>query len=275
MARKTPHLYEPAKFPITDRILERTFSVPEYSDAARREVYEILVGYAESPGYRSDWYWRIPWQTEGDRLHKRISRFFFREYRIKVDGQNLERLCEIGARYRAYSFRFDVTDRFDWRNGDYGDQGSCFWGSHTPARVYHLPKLGAVSLRTYKPGTSEGNGRCWITPVPPYLTGDGADGMEFVVSNYYGACDATDRLRLVIESLLADTYGGEWRSIPIHGLSIENVYINNTTPYLFTRGREGHASAGDLQITTVDLLHSTAPIPAWSAAAYENWRDRP
>ncbi len=271
----TPRMYAPLTFPTTDGIETHTFTAKEYKEETRAQVHGIVSQYSDNPAYRSAWYWSIGWQTDGDRLHKRISRFLFREYGIKMERAHLDKIAEHAASARSSALRFDVTRSFDWNPGAYSDDRSCYWGGYTNARCLLLPKLGTVALRTYTDDTDEGinvgNGRCWIAPIPTYLTptGDPADG-EFVTFNYYGACDRTERVTAIACAMLARTYGGAWQALPISNLMIDGAYVNGTQTFLITRQRPDKASVNRITITNADIMHSTLPIPVWASVAWED-----
>lgn len=89
-------------------------------------------------------------------------------------GVSLSDACmsEIGKVYGdadpTIDIRFDVTDRFDWHAGEYGEgTGSCWWGEYSNARTVVLPSYGGVAIRTHKQrgGMMRGNGRVWMIPA--------------------------------------------------------------------------------------------------------------
>lgn len=50
----------------------------------------------------------------------------------KVDPDVLSR---VGGLFRLMRYRLEERDRIDWHAGDFGDHGSCFWGSKTSDRM--------------------------------------------------------------------------------------------------------------------------------------------
>lgn len=67
-----------------------------------------------------------------------------RDRGCKVDEQLLSR---IGSLLKLAEYRLEERDRIDWNAGDFGDRGSCFWGSHATSR--DNLSLGAPEFRAF------------------------------------------------------------------------------------------------------------------------------
>jgi hypothetical protein len=150
-------------------------------------------GLATPPGHETgDWTWN--WNDKAGTWPKRLARWV----KARHDKNNLAELVEVmrrnpetgeielkmekrgdpnflsslGQLYRLHSTTdevivYDIADRFDWRDGDYGDAGSCFFTSDARR---HIPQVledaGCLALRVYDPIDHErGIGRCWIAPT--------------------------------------------------------------------------------------------------------------
>ena len=73
------------------------------------------------------------------------------------------------------SLTFDITDSFNWSDGEFGDKDSCFM--HRPATLRGMERAGIKALRFYTTNGNKGIGRAWVAPSP---VGDA------VVFNAYG-----------------------------------------------------------------------------------------
>lgn len=81
------------------------------------------------------------------------------------------------------TFRYDITDSFDWDEGEFGDDGSCFWGSERAGARPAMEGAGFLALRFYQTipeDTTRGKARCWIgkdpvTTLPVMFNGYGMD----------------------------------------------------------------------------------------------------
>lgn len=137
------------------------------------------------PGLPDDWDWRWSVST-GDyrgKFPKRLSQYYYKAFGLKAPEGFL---VQVGNIARAHSedrsaYYFDFTDSFDWHAGDFGDDGSCFWGGggNSYARVM-LRDNGARAIRFYSSAdpAAAGVARAWIAPLE-------AEGL-YIVFNGYG-----------------------------------------------------------------------------------------
>ena len=75
-------------------------------------------------------------------------------------------------------FRFDIVTHFDWDAGDFGDNGSCFWGTERSGARTAMGENGFLALRFFD--GDRGKARCWIgqdpeTDLPVMFNGYGMD----------------------------------------------------------------------------------------------------
>lgn len=162
------------------------------------------------------------------RLSKAVAAWMYRTHGVKLSTAHGEAIGTIAAKYAQFAIEYDVTNVFQWQDGDFGDKGACmFGGCYNESRVDYLPRLGASALRFY----TARPGRCWIIPVPHEYS----EGRNwYVVTNYYGDCSQTDKVRGVMRSLLAELLGGTWGDKRVDLRSSDNtLYINGGNKYLF------------------------------------------
>jgi len=130
---------------------------------------------------------------------KRVAHWFYKSHKLKLPQ---EKVAEIGRLARngmpnGHSLRFDTTTSLDWNVGDFGDDGSCFWGSLSWCRNL-LQGNRAFAVRTYTK-SGHGSGRAW--------------GIEHeggvVLFNAYG------RPLLVFARLVAEQLGLTYRQVDL------------------------------------------------------------
>ncbi len=203
------------------------------------------------------------------RLSKAVSAHMYRNFKVKLGDDDLQYIGTLAADSTAFDVDFDMTNRFDWDAGDYGDRGSCFIGGcYNEARVNYLPRLGASALRFYGATGNRDtgdNGRCWIIPVPHYYTGGAA---WYIATNFYGLCSATVKVRTVMRQVLAETIGGAWidRKVEVQG---SGIYYNGGSKFLFVPDTVETAKLPTaFTIASREAERSTFSIPTW--AKYDN-----
>jgi len=108
--------------------------------------------------------WEWAWKTTRGTLPKRVGSLFHK-LGAKLPTDALEQVGNLASSSteRCVEHVLDFTQHFDWRDGDFGDGGSCFWGGRSGAREM-LRGLGAYALRFYSPEHGEGSARSWLVP---------------------------------------------------------------------------------------------------------------
>lgn len=99
------------------------------------------------------------------RLAKQISKQFFKEFNIDLRPYE-ELLGNALSKHKApkqeEKIFYDITEDFDWPDGYFGKEGSCWWTCYKRSRdtlKYH----GGLCLRIYSDNSdTNGIGRCWI-----------------------------------------------------------------------------------------------------------------
>jgi hypothetical protein len=133
-------------------------------------------------------------------MPKRVASYFFKKFGIKSPTAFLEQLGNVARQHTSegVAYDFDFTDVFDWDDGDFGDAGSCYWGSNEAARDM-LMENGGFAIRFYN-DEGEGFGRAWVVSRQP------SEGF-YVVFNGYGVSDSATLTAARIMSLfLSVTY---------------------------------------------------------------------
>ncbi len=113
----------------------------------------------------------VPIKYQG-KIVTRLDRWA-KEKRGALTAYDKEYLGDVAARHhiQAGPVYFDFTNRFNWFDGDFGDEGSCFWGDREEARKL-LEEAGVFAMRIYDPACApqqlHGIGRAWVMPYSRY-----------------------------------------------------------------------------------------------------------
>lgn len=108
----------------------------------------------------------LDWINKEGKFPKRVFNHFRQMFNVKLSNDIIGVIGDLIRRYMLIdeSVNFDLTDKFNWNAGDFGDSGSCYWESRCSARdtlEYH----NALAFRTYgtnQYGYQHGLGRVWI-----------------------------------------------------------------------------------------------------------------
>jgi len=189
---------------------------------------QIIAEYMTMEGLPSlpaDWQWQYL-ATEGlyrGKFAKRVGKFVHNTIGEKLTEAQRAWLGKVAREHQADKDKpmyFDVTDRFDWHDGDYGDGGSCFWDSNQGARIAMEGDGRFYAIRFYNDRYKEkeysGVGRAWLHVV---------DDQCVVIFNAYGPYET-----LEIAHLLAQRQGSEYIykriTLSNHGKENGMLYIN-------------------------------------------------
>ena len=99
------------------------------------------------------------WITSRGTLPKRIANWYYKAYNKQLDATIVSKIGNIvrAAMPKDQVYYFDIVDKLNWRAGDFGDHGSCFFSSsngrtirgHSP---YLMEKDGRFkAIRFFKP----------------------------------------------------------------------------------------------------------------------------
>lgn len=102
------------------------------------------------------------------KLSKRIAKYIFQNYGVRLtDGElaSLGQICSEAFHANKLSSHYAGLRDIDWNHGDYGDGGSCFWGSNSGHKDY-WKKMGAKGFVLHENATLvSGIARALVIPV--------------------------------------------------------------------------------------------------------------
>ncbi len=204
-------------------------------DAGRKNIGEYINGSVSFPEKPIDDNRRLPccalhsiiWEDVGcewvvvkgkysGTLPKRVSSCLFREYGVRLTKKQLSEIGNICKRHTVKEQRYvyDITDTFDWEAGDFGDSGSCYWGSNQSNR-YALQDSGeCYAVRLYRDDDgAEGYARAWIRTWTD----------KAVLFNVYGLDPGIQMARI-----LSTVMGLSYKKVVLRS----DLYINDSAGYL-------------------------------------------
>lgn len=200
-----------------------TCNLPDsITDTGIAAINEHLVGlgYPTLPD-TFDLSWLVTRGEYAGTFPKRVSSWLKREHGKKIDSLSLSKIGNLAKMHGndGSQIIYDVTDRLDWNAGDFGDSGSCFWGSYAQTR-YHFQQSGFLAMRLYDEN-GNGTSRSWVAPNLP------EDGC-YIMFNGYGR-------QLVVQArVLATDLGLSYKKIRLSnfGEYTSEFYINSGVGYL-------------------------------------------
>ena len=195
------------------------------SEAGREAISQLLRSWSISKAkFSAAWDWTInPSGADRNNLKgkiaKRIASVLFKYNGIKLSDDQIAKIGATAANNAVilkYEMRFTRT--FNWKSGDYGDSGSCFWGGRARARSI-MRNSGGLAVLFRNDGAGK-RARAWIAPRTPSAN-------SFIVYNAYGNMFTGDSTRAVAE-LLANRYGLKVKQISLcnQDMSVGTLWIN-------------------------------------------------
>lgn len=183
----------------------------EYTERALRVVSDMCLSHSETVEPRSVYINKMlaglmPWLnvSEEGKMTTRIQKYVKDNYGVKLPQKVISGIGNyLADEAPTGSTEYDITSRFNWRAGDFGDHGSCFFGSRTNV-LRMLEEEGGLALRFWK--GDRGIGRAWML--------NSSEGP--VVFNAYGPSlvQTQARLKLIapdVPSCMVNlTTNGEW-----------------------------------------------------------------
>jgi hypothetical protein len=175
------------------------------------------------------------WQTKQGNFTKRLSRFAYKEYGLKVPPELLSEIGNMASQQSGGAeYKVAFTRNLNLPAGDFANYDSCWWGSYAASRCA-LKSNGGFALRTFN--TYDGvTGRAWVMPLrsvgtlpnsgelaPTFET---LDADAFIVFNGYG-----DMHGYIPARIMAHLAGMTYRKVGFApGESV--MYVNNEWGYL-------------------------------------------
>lgn len=211
------------------------------SDEDESSLIGNISWYLYGEGVAAEWQLReglqsrflpVEFVNKEGKLAKRISKWVKDVHAYDLDSGQLEKVGGIIASYRTGQFWYDITARFNWVAGDFGDKGSCFWYSRSEARDM-MQDSGGLAIRFYD-SNGNGNGRAWVMPY----------GDDWVFFNAYGPSldTITNRVQAIFpEAKLRKVSLENW------GSTTETLWINDDVGVLVSE-RERKISQVDLEL---------------------------
>ena len=116
-----------------------------------REVRQYVgkrTGYMLPYTFSSEWLITNKGEDDGrvGTMPKRISKYLYKGYKLKISSAFM---AEIGNIARTHTLKddiyvFDITQRLTWDAGDFGDDGSCYFGGE-----YNHSRVGLINAEQY------------------------------------------------------------------------------------------------------------------------------
>lgn len=171
------------------------------------------------------WVWTVNGRGEYvGTFTKRVAKFYYKEHGIKCPASFIAELGNIARAHTEDNLSYDIefVNEFNWNAGDFGDNGSCFWGSNARAREV-MANENSLAVRFYD-GNGNGNGiaRAWVAPI-----GDGL----YIVFNGYGF---TTSPTMTIARVVALHLNTAYKKIDLlnHGHDSGLIYINSGNGFI-------------------------------------------
>jgi len=152
------------------------------------------------------------WTTRAGKFPKRVQKYLRRKG-IKAAPEIVSEIGNIASRHVAQqsTYHVDFTQTIDWRAGQFGDGGSCYWGTNAGARDM-LAENGAYAIRFYD-DDERGIGRAWLAPY----------GNSWIMFNSYGLDLFT------VARVMSHAFGWTYQRIRLEnqGTATGVLYINS------------------------------------------------
>jgi hypothetical protein len=152
---------------------------------------------------------------------KRLAKSVKDKIGIKLDPAQLGRLGQLAKSHsmEETDYHVDIVSEIDWQDGDFGDRGSCFWGSNREAKEM-IESIGGLAVRFYEyEDQNRGYARAWCLPY---------EHSTWVIFNGYGIQNVT------VAHLLADSAGLSYKRVTVdnNGSCDNMLWINGGTGYI-------------------------------------------
>lgn len=244
--------------------------IAEVNDYLTKELYrkyDNLRNYADYDRFLNRDFardWTVTKGIYSGTFPKRVASFLYRERQIKLTPEQQSEVGNIAKRHCTKSsiFIFDITDKFDWDAGDFGDAGSCYWSDRRGARRV-LSHYNARAIRFYRPDKPEkGMARAWLAPLIPeaYFYDKSMSRLVFkkedledmfVVFNGYG--HETQRAARLLATHLGLSYSAT--GLSNYGGTGGTLWINH-----YSTPSGGHESSAAFLIGAVDHIGKVGAI---------------
>lgn len=173
---------------------------------------ECKFTYLPPLPYDWEWKWVVSSGEYRGTLPKRVSKFYAKTHNIKLPDSILAELGNLARRHSSMQevYHIEFVNRFDWQDGDFGDDGSCLWTYNAGGRMM-IETNGGWAIRFYD-DHDDGFARAWVVNVETDL---------YVVFNGYGLTT------LQITRILAVFTGKTYAKISIRNKFHSQLFIND------------------------------------------------
>jgi hypothetical protein len=171
------------------------------------------------------------WQKRDGNFTKRLSRFAYKNFEIKLDAATMSSVGNIARDHSvAVDFDIEVTRNLNLSAEEFGHEESCWWQSYGESRCA-LKSNGGFGIRSFNEHDYV-SGRAWVLPLtrtaddyyPFAPTLDTMTPDAFMVFNGYGDLSGYAATRLV-----GHMAGMTYRKVAFH---CTPMYVNNESGYL-------------------------------------------
>jgi hypothetical protein len=180
------------------------------------------------------------WQTKQGNFTKRLSRFAYKEFGLKLSPDVVSNVGNIANNHAAGAeYQVAVTRQLNLPPEDFANGDSCWWGSYAASRCA-LKSNGGFGLRTFYDvyGVVGVEGRAWVMPLRQFDGGgrnnpilvptfETLEADAFVVFNGYGNLTNYTPARI-----LAHMVGMTYRKVGFEAGGEGVMYINGECGYL-------------------------------------------
>lgn len=222
------------KIPFELKPLDHKSVTKFYSDEINKFLSEKVLGKKKSRVLPLDFDFSA---THKDgRLSTRIENLIYKTYNVKVSendkavlGNILKEMTELD-RIKNY---FVGVREVDWKNGDYGDSGSCYWSSHKQWKDKLVRNDGKGFVLHNKDNKNDGRiGRSFVVAVKK--------GELYCLFNWNTFQPSITPA--LVAKIFCATYNKRNRTdftvSVINGIDSNNAYANGNTGYLIGKADE-------------------------------------
>ena len=151
------------------------------------------------------------WQTKDGNYPKRLSRFAYKEYGLKVPPELMTTVGNVARDHSgAVDHYIEVTRELNLPASEFVHAGSCWWTSYSNSRCAFKTN-GGFGMRTYRESGGRPQGRAWVLPLkrqgthgltPTY---NAENPIAYMVFNGYGDLQGYTPAR-ILSYMMGTTY---------------------------------------------------------------------
>lgn len=141
----------------------------EYITPAGKQAVLEYLDRIRLPQPNDDFQW--VWMTPAGKFTKRLAKYYYLAFKHKLTSEDISQIGNLAKNHfnQRQEYWYDIDYSLDWHAGDFGDNGSCFWGNHEGARLamqndnrfFAFRLFQKPTTRQYLTETFQGFARCW------------------------------------------------------------------------------------------------------------------